>query len=250
MMFNKARLEAAVMRIRYILWKIINPGKKFSDYYIKQVARTLDNKEPHPTLGCAKTDQEIFDRSGVIHLQFLIDNGLSSSSKVVDYGCGSLRVGRKLIEYLESNHYFGFDITDRYFLDGLAGIEPELIKDKNPQFFIISVETLREVGARNSIDIIVSTGVLIHVPKNELRMFFERIISLMDEQTKAYIYFQEAGRYIQTGPVTWLHSAGDLRDLVEELGCKCRFTQDKGFLAMRGRKTENHKILVLSRGPD
>lgn len=247
-MFSRARLKSIIINIKYFIWRLINPEKKFSDYYVKQVARTLDNRKPHATLGSTKTNPEFFDKSGEAHLKFLISSGMKNTSKVLDYGCGSLRVGRKLIEYLDSNKYYAFDITDRYYLAGLAGINPELIKEKNPQFFVISDESIRKVSEQHRFQFIISTGVLIHIPKDELNEYFVKIISFMNEQTKAYIYFQEGGKYFQTGPITWEHSTDYLQDLVEQLGCKCSFTQDEYFLALPGRKKKNHRILVMSNG--
>ena len=47
--------------------------------------------------------------SGVTVFQVLLDQGLKSTDKVCDVGCGSLRVGRYLITHLEHGNYYAIE---------------------------------------------------------------------------------------------------------------------------------------------
>tara|TARA_S200000501_G_C20527911_1_gene614255 strand:- start:42 stop:476 length:435 start_codon:yes stop_codon:yes gene_type:complete len=46
---------------------------------------------------------------GMFMYHFLIKNGLKSSDKFLDIGCGSLRIGQYIIPFLETGNYFGLE---------------------------------------------------------------------------------------------------------------------------------------------
>jgi SAM-dependent methyltransferase len=65
--------------------------------------------------------------------------GLRETHRLLDLGCGSLRVGRLLITYLRPEHYFGIE-PERHYVE--EGIEREtgrdLVEMKRPQFRYVS----------------------------------------------------------------------------------------------------------------
>lgn len=65
----------------------------------------------------------------------LLKNGMSPDSKVLDIGCGSLRLGHWLIRLLEPGCYFGIE-PNREMLE--AGVDvllgPEMVDAKRPTF--------------------------------------------------------------------------------------------------------------------
>lgn len=52
---------------------------------------------------------ELFDVIGAQQFCVLVKNGLREHHKVLDFGCGCLRLGRFLLTYLEPFHYFGIE---------------------------------------------------------------------------------------------------------------------------------------------
>ena len=70
---------------------------------------------------------------GKFQYHFLITQGLEPTHKLLDVGCGSLRLGQWVIPYLKAGHYFGLD-NSREIID--AGLEKEfyhnLINHKDP----------------------------------------------------------------------------------------------------------------------
>ena len=51
----------------------------------------------------------LWEEAGERHLAFLREQGLRSSDRVLDVGCGCLRTGVKLLKYLEADRYVGVD---------------------------------------------------------------------------------------------------------------------------------------------
>jgi SAM-dependent methyltransferase len=50
-----------------------------------------------------------WDEIGQLQLDFLVKHGLEPGHRLLDMPCGSFRVGRLLIPYLEPGHYIGLD---------------------------------------------------------------------------------------------------------------------------------------------
>jgi len=69
-----------------------------------------------------------FDFMGATQFALLFQMGLRDNHKVLDFGCGSLRLGRILIPFLQKGGYFGID-PNKWLIDD--GLENELGKDAN-----------------------------------------------------------------------------------------------------------------------
>jgi len=88
--------------------------------------------------------------------------GLRQHHSLLDVGCGSLRIGRLLIPYLNRGKYFGVE-PNNWLVE--AGIEHELGKDvveiKRPTFFFSgSPETV--VRAKVSFDFVLAQSIFSH----------------------------------------------------------------------------------------
>lgn len=78
---------------------------------------------------------EAFGMVGQHALESLKQNGLRPDHRVLDVGCGALRLGYWLIRYLDPDRYFGLDPFRSYVDAGLKyAIGPELEAEKRPRF--------------------------------------------------------------------------------------------------------------------
>ncbi|HUR82604.1 MAG TPA: hypothetical protein VM733_17725 [Thermoanaerobaculia bacterium] len=76
-----------------------------------------------------------FERGGREQLIFLLMNGLSPESKVLDIGSGVLRAGYWLIHFLEPGCYFGIEPSRERLDAGIHTIlEPDTYAAKRPRF--------------------------------------------------------------------------------------------------------------------
>jgi len=76
-----------------------------------------------------------YDLMGAMQFRLLCSLGLREWNKVLDFGCGSLRVGRILIPFLQSNCYFGIEPNEWLIEDAIERqLGQELIKLKHPNF--------------------------------------------------------------------------------------------------------------------
>ena len=186
--------------LKWRLYRRRHPDAAYSDFYAHQITLKLDRGQPHKTLGrgnfkkyCigiigSKHDAESFSLTGLLQFEHLLSLGLHPDDVVVDFGCGSLRVGQHLIKYLHPGHYWGFDVTDRFFADGLALIGETVVDEKRPNLRKIGPDTLAE-ARRSSPRFVVSIAVLKHVPQNEIDVYFDHLMSLVGRKTKLLISF-------------------------------------------------------------
>ncbi len=189
----------------------------FKNFYISRAKKTLSDKSKHPTLGGAwENDAKQLQNREMI-FKFLVEQGLKKSDKLVDYGCGSLRIGSKLIEFLDPGRYIGFDITDRFYKLGLNTVKQETVTTKSPEFYVISDSAI--LNCKKSLPAyIISIGVLMHIPPNELKEFFANIISLLSPSGVAYITYKQSSVTQKTNLTSWVHSYSLVNATVEELG--------------------------------
>lgn len=223
-------LEKIKNIIRYKKWKIFNPGLPYHEYYVHNVSKRIDRGLPHCTLGNLRADERYFNVSAKIQLDFLIKQCLKKYHKVLDYGCGSLRLGRLLIEYLDTKKYYGADVTEKFYKVGLKSIDSSLVNAKRPQFFLIqdsAFETIKSLAP----DFTISTGVLMHVPLNELEKYFSDILSVSDKG-RVYISFTESSEYKQIGEMTWLYPTQLIKEKIHNAKVKIvTYTDEKDIIS-------------------
>jgi SAM-dependent methyltransferase len=222
------KLRIAIEDARWRAWQSAHPAGSFADYYAQQISSSLAAGQPHRTLGrAAYSDQGLFSggrkwsperfaRRGLEKYAPLRDWGLRPDERVIDYGCGSLRIGQHLIRYLDRGNYIGLDVTDAFYRDGLQMLEPGLAEAKAPSLAVIDDATLARL-AQNPPDVILSVAVVMHVPPNELAAFFRRLLSLAGRATRVMLHVDVAARELRTAPKSWAYPTEHFRQLIGAL---------------------------------
>ena len=76
-------------------------------------------------------DNERWQAMGLAQMQLLREHGMDHRSRLLDVGCGSLRLGVHAIPWLMPHHYIGVDISERLVR---TGIKRELSRVRGWQF--------------------------------------------------------------------------------------------------------------------
>lgn len=137
-----------------------------SNYYDKAgVSAAVGRGEHRDVIG------SMWDEIGSLQLDFLRANGLTPESSLLDIGCGSLRLGVRAVEYLESGRYWGTDLNTA-LLD--AGYEKEIVPagldERLPRSHLLADENFEFAGVPASIDFAIATSVFTHLPLNHIRL--------------------------------------------------------------------------------
>jgi SAM-dependent methyltransferase len=96
---------------------------------------------------------------------FLLGSGLQPSHQLLDIGCGTLRGGIPLIEYLEEGNYVGLEPREKALDKGKAELREAGLSDKEP--LLIQGDTSSAEIARR-FDVIWAFSVLFHMTDNVL----------------------------------------------------------------------------------
>lgn len=102
------------------------------------------------------------DRHGREVLELLQRHGLKPNHYLLDFGCGSLRVGRWLIEYLNADRYFGID-PEKWLIEEAKAkeIPAEVWETKSPSFDY-NTEWLMDVFGGVEFDYVLISDVFLH----------------------------------------------------------------------------------------
>lgn len=97
---------------------------------------------------------------------FLVRAGLRPHHRLLDFGCGTLRGGLPLIEYLEPGNYVGLDVRTETLKEACLELEESGLDKKNPT--IIHCRDLSILSLSKSMDFIWAFSVLIHLSDHSL----------------------------------------------------------------------------------
>jgi len=164
--------EWAKNNIRMATWKVRNRGQKPVDYFGTSTTwRRGNDKNWH-----RESVGGNFERMGLAQLRMLRKYGLKPDGKLLDVGCGSLRLGTQAIKYLNTGGYFGVD-CDREMLD--AGLRKELPREhkdnKQPTFSINKNFDFSEFGDEK-FDNAMAQSVFTHLPPTGIELCLKNVM--------------------------------------------------------------------------
>lgn len=129
---------------------------------------------------------------GLLQIGLLHQLGLKETDKVLDFGCGSLRLGRILIPFLREGGYFGIE-PNMWLVD--EGFARELGEDarrlKRPRFSDDATFDCRVFGA--TFDFIMAQSIITHSGQLQTERLFETAAAAM----------KPGGRFV----LSWLPAA-------------------------------------------
>jgi cyclopropane fatty-acyl-phospholipid synthase-like methyltransferase len=220
---------------KFALWLEQNPTGTFEQFYADSVAQALAGEKVHSSLGPAIKPGRLETARRIVRAWR--SYGLRPSDNVVDYGCGTLRLGRILIEFLDADRYVGLDIDDRILDAGRSQLSADLIASKRPRLEVISAESLRRTAAWGP-KWVCSKGVLQHVPPTELDRFFDNLSWLVLAGATGLFVVKIYATSEQLSSKTWAYALDDLRTPAGRSGMELeRVTNDHAnLLVVRASK--------------
>jgi len=93
--------------------------------------------------------------------QFLLDQGLQKNDTLMDIGCGTLRGGIPMIQYLNNGNYYGIDVREEVLNEGRKEVKDAKLENKNPN--LISFNHFSELKIETKFNVMFAFSVLIHL---------------------------------------------------------------------------------------
>lgn len=104
---------------------------------------------------------EDYDLVAAMCFGLLTSLGLRARHRLLDVGCGSLRLGRLLIPYLNDGHYYGLEPNQWLVDEGLAQeLGQGIVSLKNPRFYYGDSSTM--IGATALFDFVIAQSIFSH----------------------------------------------------------------------------------------
>jgi SAM-dependent methyltransferase len=158
-------------------YKRQHPDANYSTFYTTRTAIGLRKGKEHNSLGANIVTKGVSDfwETGAKQAQRLIALGkVSPASRVVEYGCGSLRIAGHFLKLLEPGNFFGLDVISDFYELGIANVGADLIAASKPRLAVISRDTVAEAAAFRA-DFVFAHSVVIHVHPDIIEEFFDNL---------------------------------------------------------------------------
>ena len=152
---------------------------------------------------------------------FLREMGLHPEDYLLDIGCGTLRGGILLIDYLDEGHYYGTEVRANVLDEGRKELEEAELEHKHP--VLVATEDF-DVGDGQKFDYMWAFSVLIHLTDELLDLCFQKVSEQLDESGIFYanvnIHERPAGKWdefpVMGHPVEFYQGVGARHGLVVE----------------------------------
>lgn len=155
-----------------------------SGYYdLETVERGVHNNEHRQIIG------GLWEEIGAHQMDFLIANGLTRSDRLLDVGCGSLRLGARAIAWLDRDRYFGTDISAALIEAGRERELDDALRAKAPAgHFAVNADFSFDFLSQ-PIDVAIAQSVFTHLPLNHLRRCLARLAPHMIKGGRFFVTY-------------------------------------------------------------
>ncbi len=157
-----------------------HPDADHSVFWTRRQAKWVRQGLPHNSLGNNIVTNGITDfwYTGAKQAERLIKiAGLKPSHRVVEYGCGSLRLAGHFIKLLDTGNFLGLDVISDFYEMGAANIGQALIDEKQPRMAVITEESVTEACAFRA-DFVFAHAVVMHVHPDSVPQMFQNLAAI------------------------------------------------------------------------
>jgi SAM-dependent methyltransferase len=178
-------------------------GTAYARHTASIIAPNVRSGGAHTTLGRNITERS--RRQGQDTFEYYRDIlTIHPSSRVLDYGCGSLRVGREFIAFLDVGNYFAMDAVPDYFEIGMEIVGRDSIDDKDVHFAIIDQDGVTR-GVDFGADHVFCSAVMFHVHPEDIENTARNLKSLASRPCAKLIFDAKISEF---APERFIQSEG------------------------------------------
>lgn len=160
--------------------------------YIDAYALHTDKRVLDNGYKAAVGSGENWDTHGDLQRDFLIAVGMKPNHSLLEIGCGTGRLARKVVPYLDVGHYCGIDISIQAVISASSLSDSEGWAERKPEFLF------REYPNRK-FDFAWAFSVFIHLPPNYCEGVMAKVASCLAPAGRFYWSFTPEERNWRSG---------------------------------------------------
>lgn len=166
----------------------------FLTAYARHTDLRVRQDGPASAVGAAKD----WERHGNLQARFLISQGLMPQHQLLEIGCGTGRLARKVVPYLRPGHYAGIDLSPAAIAAARELSVAEGWDRQSPKF-----DTRWPQG---TFEYLWAFSVTIHLPAEQLRLMMQRARTAMRFSSRFYFSYVPEARDERTGFKQFRHT--------------------------------------------
>jgi SAM-dependent methyltransferase len=188
--------------------EVIDLYRKFD--FLTAYAKHTDHRVVTDGYRSAIGAEKDWERHGDLQRDFLISQGLTPRNTLLEIGCGTGRLARKIAPYLGMTNYVGVDISEGAVRSANALSEEEGWAAKMP-----TISTLWPV---RRVDYIWAFSVTIHLPQEILFELMHRASAVMHLASRFYFSYVPELRDHRTGLKQFRHTLSTYESAAKSAG--------------------------------
>lgn len=155
-----------------------------------------------------------WERHGKIQFDFLLSQGLKPEHKMTEIGCGTGRLARKVVPYLDRGNYIGCDISEGALESAAKLSYSEGWSTKWPKFFRSSTPPTDRA------DYLWAFSVFIHLPEDIITQVMQAAAVAMHKDSKFFFSYVPSHKDIRTGLKQFKHTLQTTKNCCREAGLR------------------------------
>jgi SAM-dependent methyltransferase len=197
----------------------LHPSATRAQFHMEEVAQQLSRGAIHHSLGTnLKGGHDFWEAGAAKAARYLRESGIKPAARVIDYGCGSLRIGAHFIRFLDSGNFVGLDVTQDFYKIGKTEIGTHLLQAKMPRFGVIAEDEIARSEAFGA-DLVYSNAVCYQVHPEERGTYFSNL-SRLAHKPGAQVMFNcmLADEPVRYGHRSWAWPLESYKEALNGLG--------------------------------
>jgi cyclopropane fatty-acyl-phospholipid synthase-like methyltransferase len=130
-----------------------------------------------------------WDEIGRLQFDFMVSQGLTPASKLLDVGCGALRGGVHFVGYLDDGNYYGIDINKSLLKAGKQELRESGLGAK--QVHLQRTDRFDATGFGVQFDFGIAVSLITHLCANQIIYCFQQMRRVMHERSSFYFTYFE-----------------------------------------------------------
>ncbi len=148
----------------------------------------------------------MWDDIGRLQFEFLREQGLEPSHRLLDVGCGALRGGVHFVRYLDPDRYCGLDANESLIEAGHHELATAGLADRGARLVADGDFDVARFGER--FDMAIAVSLVTHLYANHVQACLARVARVLAPGGRFYVTFFEAPHAAHLAPIT--HAPGEI----------------------------------------